>query len=158
MNKIEFDKSKKIVTSKSGPIKLKNRGFKTNRENPKQENQFLSSFKDKNKTTKVRLSKIRTQLKTKRVTKYKHPMSKWMQVAYASPKPMPNREYQELFTNYQKAAYEDVKKSRQYVIEKEVPFRVACEQHAHLLYDQKNPNYESLQEKRIFIFKLMLNR
>lgn len=151
MNKIDFGNSTKMVASKSGPIKLKNRGFKTSRESSKQENQFLSSFKDKNKTTKVKLSKLRTRLKTKRVTEYKHPMSKWMQVAYASPKPMPNRQYQELFTNYQKAAFEDVKKSRQYVIEKEVPFRVACEQHAHLLHDHNNRNYESLQEKSIFI-------
>jgi hypothetical protein len=123
-NKVQFDKLK-ITTSKSGPIKLKNRGFQTVGSKTTRGNQISSSSKDKNQFTRVKLDRLRTRLKTKRVSEYKHPMSKWMHVAYASPKPMSSTMYQELNANIQKAAFGDTKKTQHYVIEKEVPFRVA---------------------------------
>lgn len=154
MEKLNFkDKRNK---SPDGILNINiNKGFATHRDTqlerrtlPGAKNREQSNI-EKSKSARMRVTRFRKAPKVKKIQEYNHPMSKWMHIAYASPKPASSRVYKEVLNNYNKVAYEENKQVNPKVIEKEVPFQIACHQHAHLLAGcSKLKDYDSLQEKR----------
>ena len=92
-------------------------------------------------------NQFKHEIKTSRLEEYHHPMSKWIHIAYSSPKPRSSRMYQQLITNFNKITKEENKKPSKRVVEKEVPIQVAWEKHVHLLSWQRFRNFDSLQER-----------
>lgn len=85
------------------------------------------------------------------VKNYNHPMSKWMHIAYSSPKPNSSRVYQELRDNYNQAVMRDNERFGKKTIEKEAPFKVVWLEHAELLAGSKI-NFDSIQSKSMLVF------
>ena len=102
-------------------------------------------------------NKFKHEIKTSRLEDYNHPMSKWMHIAYSSPKPRTSKMYQQLIVNFNKITREENKKPNKRIVEKEVPFQVACEKHAHLLSCQKFRNFDSLQERSNVLNNIIIN-
>ena len=128
---LQFRKPQKAVspglTTFNG---LNRKGLRTQRGSGENSNKLLPKVGDKNsqerhQISKPSLSKMSVGRKPKNLRDYHHPMSKWMHIAYSSPKPRSSRMYQELIANYNLVSKEEAKRLHHKIEEKEVPFQVA---------------------------------
>jgi len=123
-------------------------GFNTQRDNSNVPYLGLKNSISEKRLTGLgsRINRQRVNNKSKKLDDYHHPMSKWMHVVYSSPAPRSSPMYQQLLTNFQKVAFKESQEASKKVLNN-APFRVAWEEHAHLLNDGPSRELDSLQEK-----------